>query len=438
METDYLIIGAGAMAMAFADELLRNDPTAELVFVERRATVGGHWNDAYPFVKLHQPAFAYGINSIELSESKTDLSNLPQILAYFEKAKKQFDRTKRVTWLFKSEYTGEGRVRSLLDSRQTQQITVRRKIVDSTYMRVEVPATHPPAYEVDPSVNLVPPNDLRKLVEAPERFIVIGAGKTGIDAILFLLENGVEPARIQWIISNDMWLWAREPIVPGNIGKLLVDQVRALVESDDIDAAYLRLEQEGQFFRLNQGALPTKWRCATVSMPEYKQLLRVTDQVRSGRVKAVNTHEICFENGHVIPLPDDALVVNCSANGLAKRAPRVIFEEGMITLQSVMMCQQVYSAALIGKLESTAMLDAEKNRVCQPVPHPESVNDIVACMTLTLENMLVSNRKLLFWHLRSRLYVLSHGSLLSYLKAGWQSIRVLPRAQTLRKQVAGQ
>jgi hypothetical protein len=110
----------------------------------------------------------------------------------------------------------------------------------------------------------------------------------------------------------------------------------------------------------------------------------------------------------------------------------------MITLQSVMMCQQVYSAALIGKLESTAMLDAERNRVCQPVPHPESVNDIVACMTLTLENMLVSNRKLLFWHLRSRLYVLSHGSLLSYLKAGWQSIRVLPRAQTLRKQVAGQ
>ena len=46
-ETDYLIIGAGAMGMAFADEIFSNQPKAKLTIVDRRAKPGGHWNDAY-------------------------------------------------------------------------------------------------------------------------------------------------------------------------------------------------------------------------------------------------------------------------------------------------------------------------------------------------------------------------------------------------------
>ena len=61
-ETDYLIIGAGAAAMAFADELLTNSD-ARILMVDRRDKPGGHWNDAYPFVRLHQPSAFYGVNS---------------------------------------------------------------------------------------------------------------------------------------------------------------------------------------------------------------------------------------------------------------------------------------------------------------------------------------------------------------------------------------
>jgi len=56
LETDYLLIGAGATGMAFADELVARDVGAEVVMVDRRDRPGGHWNDAYPFVRLHQPA----------------------------------------------------------------------------------------------------------------------------------------------------------------------------------------------------------------------------------------------------------------------------------------------------------------------------------------------------------------------------------------------
>jgi cation diffusion facilitator CzcD-associated flavoprotein CzcO len=65
IETDYLVIGAGAIGMAFVDTLL-TDTEAQIVMVDRHHRPGGHWNEAYPFVRLHQPAAAYGVNSLEL------------------------------------------------------------------------------------------------------------------------------------------------------------------------------------------------------------------------------------------------------------------------------------------------------------------------------------------------------------------------------------
>ncbi|MBL8481771.1 MAG: NAD(P)/FAD-dependent oxidoreductase, partial [Rhodocyclaceae bacterium] len=48
METDYLVVGAGATAMAFVDTLL-GESDARIIMVDKRHKPGGHWNDAYPF-----------------------------------------------------------------------------------------------------------------------------------------------------------------------------------------------------------------------------------------------------------------------------------------------------------------------------------------------------------------------------------------------------
>ncbi|MEO0998968.1 MAG: NAD(P)-binding protein, partial [Pseudomonadota bacterium] len=75
MQTDYLIIGAGATGLAFADEMLtRSD--AHMTIVERRHAPGGHWNDTYPFVRLHQPSVFYGVESTALSEPRIDSDGL--------------------------------------------------------------------------------------------------------------------------------------------------------------------------------------------------------------------------------------------------------------------------------------------------------------------------------------------------------------------------
>src|SRR5262245_39674 len=73
LETDYLIVGAGAGGLAFADTLLSESPNATIAIVDERAEPGGHWVDAYDFVRTHQPAALYGVNSTPLGAGKIDV-----------------------------------------------------------------------------------------------------------------------------------------------------------------------------------------------------------------------------------------------------------------------------------------------------------------------------------------------------------------------------
>ena len=69
LETDYLVVGAGALGMAFVDALIEASD-AEVVMVDRRYRPGGHWLDSYPFVQLHQPSRFYGVNSTPLGQDR--------------------------------------------------------------------------------------------------------------------------------------------------------------------------------------------------------------------------------------------------------------------------------------------------------------------------------------------------------------------------------
>ena len=63
---DYLVVGGGASGLAFVDELIHRSKDLTVVLVDRRAKPGGHWVDAYEFVRLHQPAAMYGVSSRRL------------------------------------------------------------------------------------------------------------------------------------------------------------------------------------------------------------------------------------------------------------------------------------------------------------------------------------------------------------------------------------
>src|SRR5215210_5431608 len=69
--TDYLVIWAGASGLAFVDALVA-EADVEVTVVDRRPAVGGHWVDAYPFIRLHSPSAYYGVNSLALGEDRID------------------------------------------------------------------------------------------------------------------------------------------------------------------------------------------------------------------------------------------------------------------------------------------------------------------------------------------------------------------------------
>lgn len=437
LDTDYLILGAGAMSMAFADVILDEDPAARIVIVDRHANPGGHWNDVYPFVRLHQPAEYYGMNSTRLGQGGADLSSGAEIVAYFRRAMDRFLATGRVRFLPMSEYQGDGRIVSTVDRDQVTTVTAARRIVDGTFMNVTVPSVRPPGYEVAPGVRVIPPNDLVRIRQPAQRYVVIGAGKTGIDSILFLLDNGVAPERIQWIMPHDAWLLNRGAMQPGIVLNTVVDMMRSLVDAKNVDDIYLRLEGQGMLFRLDTSTLPTKWRCATVDQREMVGLRRIGDVVRMGRVQRVGEREIQLEHGTVDVGPD-TLFIDCSADGLAKLDPQPLFTPGRVTLQPIFICQQTFSAALIAHLELLKTDDARRNRICTAVPHPQLTTDLPDQLVTSAQNMINCNRHIPIWLRRSRLYLGHHSSPLRYLSGSAKILLMQRKAVAARNQILRQ
>src|SRR3954452_7037321 len=68
LDVDYLVVGAGAMGMAFTDALI-DHADVRVAMVDRRHGAGGHWLAAYPFVRLHQASTFYGVASTVLGGS---------------------------------------------------------------------------------------------------------------------------------------------------------------------------------------------------------------------------------------------------------------------------------------------------------------------------------------------------------------------------------
>ena len=296
LETDYLIIGAGATGMAFADTLL-TETNATMVIVDKLQKPGGHWNHAYPFVKLHQPSSFYGVSSTKLGNDTIDKSGFNRglinlasgtaINAYYEEVMtNRFLTSGRVQYFPMCEYQGNRQFKSVL-SGETFEVTVNKKIVDAIHMKTEVPSTHAPNFKVNTEMKFISINGLVDLKSAPNGYVIIGGGKTGIDACLWLLEHQVDPNKITWIISRDSWFTDRKNTQPNfeNLKFFLNDracQLEALEKAESISDLFKRFEESGVFLRLDKNVIPKMYHGATVSQIELEQLRRIKNIVRLG------------------------------------------------------------------------------------------------------------------------------------------------------------
>ncbi|MET0543281.1 MAG: NAD(P)-binding protein [Variovorax sp.] len=402
--TDYLVVGAGAAAMAFVDTLLAEDPQARVLMVDKRGHVGGHWNDAYSFVRLHQPAAWYGVASRELAawsqeprgpnKGMFSLASGPEVLAHFEAVMRDhFLPSGRVEWLPKTEYLGsEAGVHSLrsLVTGEAHEVRTQRRLVYAAHANTEIPSTHPPRYEVGARVRCIPPNELPRVDRPYARYTVVGSGKTGMDACIWLLDNGVAPQRIRWIMPRDAWLMNRANVQPGPDGyergmRNTIAQFEAIAQARDQRDLFRMLEERQVLMRIDPEVEPSTYRCAIVSPGELELLRRIRDVVRLGHVRALESTRILLERGTVEAHPD-TLYVNCSA-GAIQPAPKVpVFADDTINLLMVRWCQPLFSAAVVAWVESHVEGDAARNALCGVVPGPEAPLDWLRMWAITMRN----------------------------------------------------
>jgi hypothetical protein len=417
LETDYLVVGCGAAGMAFTDALV-TDSDADVVMVDRRHAPGGHWNDAYPFVRLHQPSAYYGVNSLPLGSETIDRhgpnqglyerASAPEICAYYDRVMQQrLLPSGRVRYFPMCDYVGPHRFVSRV-SGDPYEVKVRRKHVDARYLEPSVPARYKPPFEIAPGARCVPINELSQVAERADGYVIIGAGKTAIDACLWLLEVGVSPKNIRWIKPREAWLNNRDFVQGGELVGTLFEglslQVEAAAQATSLDDLFERLSAAGQLLRVDEGVAPTMYKAPTASAGELEQLRRIAGVVRLGRVRRIERDAIVLDQG-TIPTSSRQLHVHCAAPGLNPAPSVPIFTADRITLQPIRTGLIPFNAALVGFVEATRHDLAEQNRLCPPNRLPDVPLDWVrgTLIGMGADNLWSKDAALSDWLERARL-----------------------------------
>ena len=172
---------------------------------------GRHWNVAYPLVRLHQPAAAYGVASKQqgrdriedagLNAGMYELSSGVEITAYYHELMNDvFLPSGRVTYLPLCDHVGDGNVVSMLsgEPRTVEHTT----LVDATFLTTSVPSTHQRKFAVADGVTCIPPNQLPHRAANHRHITVLGGGKTGADALTWLLSNGYPADSMSWVVPQ--------------------------------------------------------------------------------------------------------------------------------------------------------------------------------------------------------------------------------------------
>ena len=402
IRTDYLVKGCGASSMGFVDTLLQ-ETDATVTIVDRRAAPGGHWNDAYPFVRLHQPAPFYGLASTPLGDGWVDtdganagLLSLPsglEVADHYQRAMTQrFLPTGRVRYFPMSEWVDGGEIVSLLSGRR-ERVEVARKFVDGTRLENVIPLTHRRSFEVEGGVACVPPNALPR--EAPGRasFVVVGGGKTGLDCVSWLLDQGAEPRSIAWVLSRDAWWSNRRAHQTGaalrtNALEIMCRQSQALAAAGSVEALADGMEEAGAWLRLDRSRRPAMFHAATVTEAELARARGIGAVVREGKVVRLSPGRMVLQGGHVA-MPAGALYVDCTASALPRGGigRDSVFGDGRIDLHYLRFPMLCFSVALTAAIEARVDDEDRRRAMTRVVPNIDTVEDWIDRFVLNAANL---------------------------------------------------
>jgi hypothetical protein len=391
IQTDYLVVGAGAAGMAFVDALIEH-ADVRVTLLDRRHAPGGHWLDAYPFVRLHQASQFYGVASTPLSDGRLQSEGpeaglhqraaAPEIVAYYARVMDRLVASGKVTFHPHSDYHGQGQFTSL-DSGQRFVVPDTCRVVDARYLSPSIPARTATPFEAAEGVRVIPVNQLPDIAPSTSHFVIVGAGKTATDAIVWLIGQGITPDAICWVRPRDPWMFDRAVVQPDPViySGMVADIFESASQADSVDDLFLRMEERGVMLRIDQSVTPTMAKTPTLARWELNRLRTVEHVVRLGHVRRIAPGRMVCDRGDAA-IDRQAVVVHCAAPGLRYPPTIPVWGPEAITLQSVA-TGPIFGAAIAGYLEATRKEDIEKNRLCIPHPYPDSCADWPRFMVLS-------------------------------------------------------
>ena len=345
---DYLVIGAGAGSLPFIDTLLTELPSAKIVLVDRYSAPGGHWNNDYDYVRLHQPSILYGIASKQLegnwlkcmlkkrSLPWTYRSTKEELLQYFQEFVDEKIASGQLEFYPECNYDFDQKVGASnthtfisIDGKTKYSVQVNEKLINGVLGECKIPSQCPPQFSVADGINMLTPNQLndgykRGDLTGAKKYTVLGCGKTAMDAVVYLLREMKIPSdKISWVIPADVWMIARE----GTGGPWTY--ARALLAADgDREKACMDLEKAGTFVRLDKDVVPTRFRFPVIGKDELKLMKTIKNIIRKGRVTSIDlegeTIQVSFDGKgrdgqdpvwSIPPSDDETVFVHCTSPG---------------------------------------------------------------------------------------------------------------------------
>ena len=291
--------------MAFADTLVAHTD-AEVVLVDRRHRPGGHWLDAYPFVRLHQPSAYYGVESRPLGHDRIDehgpnagfyeRASAAEICDYYARVlDEHLLPTGRVRFFGMSDHrggNGDGHlVVSLLDGSETARQAAAqdrrrdlRPVGDPVASRSRLHGragrhAHPAQRPRRPRRACRPLHGDRSGKDGDRHLRVAARGGSRprphpLDsrprsvAVRPYLHAAARPGRRRYMRLQARW-------------------VEAAAAAEDGHDFARRLEDAGMFVRIDPSVEPLAFRGATVSQREIDALRTIEHVVRARRVRSI-------------------------------------------------------------------------------------------------------------------------------------------------------
>ncbi len=231
---------------------------------------------------------------------------------------------------------------------------------------------------------------------------IVGTGKTAFDTCVWLLEQGCPAEQITWVRTQEAWLNNRHYLQPGTQSIQTIEGtvhwLEAVAAAASVDEVYERLERHQVVFRIDTDVWPTVFRGPTMSTAELEQLRRIRNVVRLGRVLEAHPDRMVLEQGE-LPVAPGTVYVHCAAPGLSLNPATPVFTPGRITVQYLSRSSMSLSSAAIARVEALDLPLEEKNRLCPPIPAPQTTLSYVQMLLtgLATENTWRSHPDLGRW-----------------------------------------